>query len=103
MIFATSTCLLNACGDSGSNGGATLPATASVSSGGIWHGTDSVTGLTVLGVVDEQGELRFARADGVQFVGSVSTATTAEIDASFDGYLPVTPLVGHHRLSAKGL
>jgi hypothetical protein len=47
------------------------------SPGGIWFGEDSVSGLQVEGIVDEAGEFRFIRSDGVQYVGNAITSGNA--------------------------
>jgi len=49
------------------NTGGTTPTNASAT--GIWSGTDSVTGLTVIGYVNSTGDAVFMRADGAQFAG----------------------------------
>ncbi len=86
--------LLTACGGgsgSGSltgsgNGSGTTPSNASP--GGIWRGTDSISGLQVLGLVDEAGEFHFMRSDDVQYVGTASVSGNS-VTASFDGYAPM--------------
>jgi hypothetical protein len=45
------------------------PMGTSSSATGVWGGTDSVTGLNVVGYIDSTGNAVFIRADGVQFVG----------------------------------
>jgi hypothetical protein len=40
-----------------------------VSPGGIWRGTDSASGLAIMGLVDETGFGEFIRADNAQFAG----------------------------------
>jgi 6-phosphogluconolactonase (cycloisomerase 2 family) len=62
-------------------------ACSSVSPGGIWQGTDPISGLAVEGVITETGSLRFIRSDGAQYVGSVVTAGNS-ISGTFSGYLP---------------
>jgi hypothetical protein len=47
------------------------------SPGGIWRGTDSMSGLAILGLVDEVGESDFMRADNTQFIGQASTSDSA--------------------------
>jgi hypothetical protein len=54
-------------GTDGSTSGTTT--TTNASAAGIWGGTDSVTGLTVIGYVNSTGEAVFTRADGAQFAG----------------------------------
>jgi hypothetical protein len=43
--------------------------TTNASATGIWGGTDSVTGLTVIGYVNSAGDAVFMRADGAQYAG----------------------------------
>jgi hypothetical protein len=52
--------------DGGTSGTTTNP---DASATGIWSGTDSVTGLTVVGYVNNTGDAVFMRADGAQFAG----------------------------------
>ena len=46
------------------------PMPTNASATGVWGGTDSVTGLNVVGYIDSAGNAVFIRADGVQFVGA---------------------------------
>jgi hypothetical protein len=85
-IACTAALLFSACGGGGDSihiGGMTI----NVSPGGIWTGTESSTGLSVTGIVDETGEFHFIRSDGTQYVGTATTTGTA-ISATFDGYTP---------------
>ena len=85
--------ILVACGGGGGGGSTqqqSVPPNAAV--GGIWSGTDSVSGLTIIGLVDEQGAFHFIRSDGVQFVGTATTSGTT-VNANFEGYAEFrTPL-----------
>lgn len=83
--YVAASALLAACGGGGYGGGGTNSQNAAP--GGIWSGTDSDSPLAVTGIIDEQGQLRFIRADGVQYVGTVTTSGNS-ISASFDGYTP---------------
>jgi hypothetical protein len=92
FITAVSALVLAGCGggssnsssDNGSNGGGPgAPTNASV--GGIWNGTDPVSGLQLVGLIDEAGEFHFIRSDGVQYVGTATTNGNS-VSASFDGY-----------------
>jgi hypothetical protein len=87
ILACTATALISACGGGGSTstdvGGMTMNALP----GGIWTGTESNTGLSVTGIVDEAGEFHFIRSDGTQYVGTAMTAGTT-ISARFDGYAP---------------
>lgn len=81
---------ITSCG--GGDGGETNYV-ANASPGGIWNGTDAVTGLGMLGLIDELGEFHFIRADGVQFVGSALTAAntmvaSVESISAFGHYFP---------------
>lgn len=73
---------LSACG--GGGGGSTTTV-QNASPGGIWQGTDSVSGLQVIGIIDESGAGHFLRADGVQFVGTATTSGNS-ISGSIEGY-----------------
>src|ERR1700739_4538419 len=77
--------LLSSCGGGGYGGG-TNPQNASP--GGIWNGMDSDSTLSVTGVIDESGHMRFMRADGIEYVGTVVTSGNS-ISANFDGYTPI--------------
>ena len=69
---------------SGSNsGGATTP---NASPGGIWKGTESVSGTSVFGVSDEVGDFYFLRSDGVLYIGTATTTADA-LSGSFDGFV----------------
>ena len=88
-IFA---CVLCSCpiwagcgGDGGHHGSGD---TANVSPGGIGKGTDSQTGLTIQGPVAEDGRFHFIRADGTQYVGTVTTTGTCG-SGSIDGFARV--------------
>lgn len=70
----------NGTSDSGSGSGNT---TASPT--GVWGGTDSVTGDSVVAFIDAAGQATFIRGDGVQFVGSVQVSGSALV-ATVDGY-----------------
>jgi len=60
---------LGACtGTDGSTSGTTTT-NPDASATGVWTGTDSVTGLTVVGYVNTSGDAVFMRADGAQFAG----------------------------------
>jgi hypothetical protein len=53
--------------------------------GGIWRGTDFITGVQVVGIVDEPGHFHIIQADGVQFVGTALTEGNG-ILANFEGF-----------------
>jgi hypothetical protein len=77
--------VLTACG--GGGGGSTPAPISNASPGGIWQGTDSITGLSIYGIITESGEFRFLRADGSQYFGTVTTSGN-NISGSFGGILP---------------
>ena len=54
-------------GTDGSTSGMTTTTDASAT--GIWGGTDSATGLSVIGYVNSAGDAVFMRADGAQYAG----------------------------------
>lgn len=72
-----------AAGCGGTEQGTLVPAQTSV--GGIWQGTDSGSGLTVSGIVDEQGDFHIIRSDLTQFVG-VLASTNDSVSGSFDAF-----------------
>jgi hypothetical protein len=65
---------LTSCG--GGDGGQT-DYTLNASPGGIWVGSDVVTGLAIVGLTDELGNFQLIRADGMQIVGEALTAADA--------------------------
>jgi hypothetical protein len=87
LIAAGALSLLAGCGGStlgnnnpgGNNGNATP--------GGVWRGNESVSGLSVVGLVDETGNFNFVRADGVQYVGAATVSGTS-IHANVEGIVP---------------
>jgi hypothetical protein len=78
---------LSACGGGGGGGSSTASTptpVANVAVGGIWTGPDPTTGLQVLGIVSEAGELYFYRADGASYFGSVASSGN-NVSGSFQG------------------
>ena len=59
--------------------------TTTPSAAGIWNGTDSVTGLSIIGYIDSTGMAVFVRSDGVQFAGA-SQVSGATVVAAVAGY-----------------
>ncbi len=55
--------------------------------GGIWHGTDTISGQPVYGIVTEDGAFRFVRDDMAHYAGTASFDKTA-VTATFDGFAP---------------
>lgn len=78
--------LLTSCG--GGGGGGNDPPPPNASPGGIWMGTDSVSGLAVEGIVDESGDAHFLRSDGVQYVATVTTSGDS-FTANVNAYTPL--------------
>jgi hypothetical protein len=77
--------LLASCGGGGGYGGFSNPTSMNALPGGIWRGTESVSGLQVVGLVDEAGDFHFVRSDNVQYVGTASVSINS-VTANFDGY-----------------
>jgi hypothetical protein len=80
-------------------GGGSTPAPdpiQGVSPGGIWHGTDSATGLAITGLVDETGSADFMRADNAVFDGQVSTSGSNSISVDAQGYAQKFPDGSQH-------
>jgi hypothetical protein len=69
----------------GGGGKPDLEAFVPPSDGGIWHGTDSISGEEVYGIVAEDGTFRFIRADQVQYAGKATIDKTGVV-ASFQGF-----------------
>lgn len=87
VLFLLGAALLaSACGGGGggSNGNGSAPPVQNASVGGIWEGTDSVSGLPVLGLATEGGDFHFIREDGVQYFGT-ATVSGSSVSARFDG------------------
>jgi hypothetical protein len=57
------------------------PMPTNASATGVWGGTDSVTGLSVTGYIDSNGNAVFIRADGVQFVGPTQVSADTLVAA----------------------
>jgi hypothetical protein len=75
--------VLASCG----GGGSTPNSIQGPSPGGIWHGTDSASGLFITGLVDTTGFGEFMRADNAVFQGQVSTSDSNSISMDADGFL----------------
>jgi hypothetical protein len=74
-------------GGDGGNGGGGGGTVTNASVGGIWRGTESASGLSVIGLADEAGEFHFLRSDGVQYVGTANTNGNT-VSANFEGFTP---------------
>lgn len=55
--------------------------------GGIWHGTDTISGQPVYGIVTEDGSFVFIRDDMAHYAGDASYDSTV-FTATFDGFAP---------------
>jgi hypothetical protein len=79
--------LLAGCGGGNSTVGGG-PVNQDGTPGGIWRGNESVSGLQVIGLVDESGNFNFVRGDGVQYVGAASV-NGGSLTASLEGIVPL--------------
>jgi hypothetical protein len=88
MLAAGTLFLLAGCGGGGSglSGGGNPNPTGTA--GGIWRGTESVSKLSVIGIVDESGQFQFVRSDGVQYVGT-ATVNGTSLTANLEGIVPL--------------
>lgn len=88
-IFALGAVLCAAaCGGGGGGSSGSIappPPPPSASAGGVWEGTESVTGLEVVGLVSETGELHFIREDGTQYSGTAGVSGNS-VNANLTGY-----------------
>ena len=76
--IAVAALLIAGCNGSSSLAGSdstTPPVTASAA--GLWSGTDSATGDTIVAVINSTGQADFIRSDGTQFVGTVQVSGNA--------------------------
>jgi hypothetical protein len=78
---------LAGCGGSG-GGSSSTPSTPSASAGGFWRGSDSISGLPIVGLIDEVGEFHFLRSDGAQYVGTANVSGNS-ISANIEGFVPI--------------
>lgn len=69
----------------GSSSSSSSSSSGTASAAGIWTGTDSATGLQMIGFIDSSGQADFILSNGVQFSGSEQVAGTA-VAMSLDGY-----------------
>jgi hypothetical protein len=83
IVAALGACVA-ACGGSG---GDETPAFLQPLKGGIWHGTDTISGLPVYGIVTESGAFRFVRDDMAHYAGTATYDKTV-FTATFDGFAP---------------
>ena len=91
LLMSNLALALTGCGGSGgdsSSSSSTPTQVSNASPGGIWRGTESSSGLQVLGLIDESGEFHFIRpTDGVQYIGHTSTSGNS-VSADFEGFTP---------------
>lgn len=87
MIAAGTVVLLAGCGGGGSGLGNSTGAN-NATAGGIWRGSESVSGLGVVGIVNESGNFTFVRADGVQYIGTATISGTS-VTANVEGIVPL--------------
>lgn len=85
-VLLIASAALASCGGSSTSGRNPIQG---VSPGGIWRGTDSASGLAIMGLVDETGSGDFIRADNAQFIGQVSTSGNS-ISMTANGYADVS-------------
>jgi hypothetical protein len=81
--------LVTALSSCGGAGGDDTEAFLQPLKGGIWHGTDAVTGLSVYGIVTESGDFQFLTSDGTQWVAQyagTSTYDRSTISGSFEAF-----------------
>lgn len=76
---------LAACNDSLGTGSDSSSTPTNGSPAGIWTGTDSATGMQMIGLIDSSGAADFFFSNGEQFIGTAQVAGTA-IAISLDGY-----------------
>ena len=85
ITLVVAACSLAAFTLAGCNGKYSLsgnPPPTNATATGVWGGTDSVTGLSVSGVIDSNGNAVFIRADGVQFVGATQVSSGGALVAA---------------------
>jgi hypothetical protein len=87
LVSAGTVVLLVGCGGGDAKVG-NNPSPTNATVGGIWRGNESVSGLQVVGVADENGNFNFVRADGVQYVGS-ATVNGTSLSANVEGIVPL--------------
>jgi hypothetical protein len=76
--IAVAALLIAGCnGDSSLAGSDNTTPPTNASAAGLWSGTDSATGLTIVAVINSTGQADFIRSDGTQFVGTVQVSGDA--------------------------
>jgi hypothetical protein len=56
--------------------------------GGIWTGSDPISGEAITGLIDEAGKFALIRSDGAQYTGTLATSG-ATVTSTFDGFTPI--------------
>jgi hypothetical protein len=69
--------------------GTSTPASAT----GVWTGTDSASGLTVIALINAAGQATFIRGDGLQFTGPVQVSGST-LAATVSGYTDFSATFG---------
>lgn len=75
--------LLGGCNSSDDGGSGSNPTTQSAS--GVWSGTDSVSGDTVVAIINADGTAAFIRSDGLLFTGTAQVSGNT-LAVTVDGY-----------------
>lgn len=73
--------LLGLASCTGTDIGSSTPPPPNASATGIWGGTDSATGLSLIGYINSAGQAVFIRGDGVQFVGATQVSADTLVAA----------------------
>lgn len=82
MLAISGGLILGGCNNTMNDG---TGSTTTQSATGVWTGTDSVTGDTVIAMINSGGVATFIRGDGVQFTGSVQVSGS-NLVAAVAGY-----------------
>jgi hypothetical protein len=87
IVVAAGVCALTACDeyDSGDTPATSTSQPEAVSAGGLWAGMDPISGQDLAGLILNDGEFRFYRDDGTQYVGNVTTTSSGQISGTFVG------------------
>lgn len=84
VLAAFAAVTLTACGGGNSSSGDSGGTQAAPTSGGIWIGTDSATGMQITALIDETGDVVAIRSDAAQFIGTLSMSGGA-LSGNLDG------------------
>jgi hypothetical protein len=83
MLAVSGALILGGCNSTLDDGSSSTTTTQSAT--GVWSGTDSVSSLTVIALINAAGQATFIRGDGVQFTGTVQVSGST-LAAAIDGY-----------------